>query len=215
MKKLYFFIFVIIFLFSCQNSELEYSCDPVINEFVTEKSAELSHLTLEELISYEINLQRAIFNSWDYRKKRDIWIEKLSIILESEPFSQSEKEHIQKVIDHLDYDYFSNENIIAEVDYRSLFANQWVNYAKNDLSWSERDLAFVVYRLYTDQYQFDSELSDLNSLNSDVTTNSEEDCNCNVTEDFCGYVDCQALDCTTKPTGCGWFWSMECDGTCY
>lgn len=122
MNKIYFFF--IMFLFPCQNSKLDYSCDPVINEFVAKKTAELSQLTVKELTSYEINLQRAIFNSWDYRRKRNARIEKLTIVLEHKSFSRSEKDHIQKVIDHLDYDYFPSENIIAEVDYRFQFADQ-------------------------------------------------------------------------------------------
>ena len=65
MKKELAVVFTIVFLLSCKKSEFEYSCSPVINEFVIEHLEDLSGITIYELTSYDPQLQKAIFNSWD------------------------------------------------------------------------------------------------------------------------------------------------------
>jgi len=215
MKKFYFIPILIIILLSCQHLETEFSCNPEINEFVIENQEELSQITIEELSSYDIKLQRAIFNSWNYQKKRKVWIDKLSYVLKNESFTKAEIDHIHLLIQHINENYFTDEKIRGNLALRSLFANEWINYAMNKLGWPEEFVAFMVYRLYTDQTQFEAELSGLRSLGTDITTNSEGDCDCNIENDFCDTLDCRSTGCNTTPSGCGWLWSMPCDGNCY
>jgi hypothetical protein len=210
----FFFLFSIVF-FSCQKSEPEFSCDPAINTFVSENREELSRIDIYELTSFEPELQRAVFNSWDYRKKRDAWIDKLCYLLENEEFSETETEHIHKLIDHIGPDYFLKENFQHEADVRSLFAAYWTEYAHNTLGWSRQFIAFVVYRLYTNQPQLEDELSALRMLNASVMVNSEYGCDCNMSSDFCSISNCLSTACTTSSLGCGWLWSMPCNGNCY
>jgi hypothetical protein len=214
MKKELVIVFIVVFLFSCQKSEFEFSCDPVINEFVIEHREELSAITVHELASNNLQLQKAIFNSWDYQKKRCAWIDKFQYVLIRIPFTESEKAHIQELIAHIDEDYFLKENIDKNLEIRSRFAAEWINYSINKLGWSDQFIAFMVYRLYTDQSQLNSELSMLRSIVTKIKTDSEGDCNCNVSVDFCGLSICRSGGCTTS-TGCGWLWSMTCDGNCY
>jgi hypothetical protein len=216
MKKELVIVFTIVFLLSCQKSEFEFSCDPVINEFVIEHLEELSGITVYELASYDLQLQKAIFNSWDYQKKRSAWIDKFHYVLIQIPFTESENAHIQKLITNINEDYFLKENIEKNLEIRSRFAAEWINYSINDLGWSNQFIAFMVYRLYTDQSQFNSELSMLRSIGTTIKTDSESgDCDCNVSVDFCGNSICRSSACTTISTGCGWLWSMSCDGNCY
>ncbi len=216
MKKVWVIVFTIVFLVSCQKSEFEFSCDPVINTFVIEHQEELSGITVYELASYDILLQKAIFNSWDYQKKRSAWIDKFNYLLGHISFTESENTHIQKLIAHITEDYFLKENIEKNLEIRSRFAAEWINYSINDLGWSNQFIAFMVYRLYTDQAQFNSELSMLRSIGTSVKTDSESgSCDCNVSYDFCGAFNrCSSAGCTIS-TGCGWLWSMSCDGACY
>jgi hypothetical protein len=215
MKKELVVVFTIVYLLSCKKSEFEYSCSPVINEFVIEHLKELSVLTVHELASYDFQLQRAIFNSWDYQKKRNVWIEKLNYVLIHIPFTETENAHIQTLITHINEDYFLKENIEKNLEIRSLFAAEWINYSINDLGWSNQFIAFIVYRLYTDQSQFNNELSMLRSISATIKTDSEPgDCDCNISVDFCGNSFCSSSGCTTISTGCGWLWSMSCDGNC-
>lgn len=215
MKKFCFIFLLAALLFSCQKSELEFSCDPVINAFVSENREELSQITVNELTSYEPELQRAVFNSWDYRKKRSAWIDKLRLILTNENLTKAETGHIQTLINHIEEDYFLDENIQHNIVARSQFAARWISYAAKNLGWSRQYIAFMVYRLYTNQSQFEAEFSELKSLNTAVVTNSEGSCDCNVSADFCGTADCRSLGCSANSSNCGWIWSMPCDGVCY
>lgn len=214
MKKELVIVFSIVFLLSCQKSEFEFSCDPVINEFVVEHMEEFSELSVHVLASYDLQLQKAIFNSWDYQKKSSAWIDKFHYVLINMPLTESENAHIQKLIAHISEDYFLKENIERNSETRFLFASEWINYSINDLGWSDQFIAFMVFRLYTDPAQFDSELSMLRSTGSSIRTDSEGDCSCNVSADFCGNSFCSSGNCTTISTGCGWLWSMSCDGNC-
>ena len=215
MKKILVIVLIGLFLFSCQQSEFEYSCDPVINKFVIENQQELSTIAVQEIGSYDLLLQKAIFASWDHQKKRSAWIDKLQYVKVNIAFTEFEKSHIQALIDHINEDYFLKENLDKNSEIRSQFASQWLNYVHNKLGWTDQFIAFMVYRLYTNQSQFDSELSVIRTIGSTVTTNSESgNCNCSVSSDFCGGVDCRSGGCTTT-TGCGWLWSESCDGSCY
>jgi hypothetical protein len=210
MKKILCCILLSFILFSCQETELEYSCDPVINKFVIENKAEFSQISVTELSTYEVALQKAVFRSWDSEKKRTAWLDKLQYVLCSNSLSTAESNHIQKLIDHLDVGYFLAENIEKNLAVRVKFANEWLNYAKKDLGWSEQFIAFIVYRLYTKQSQFEVELSVLKSIKLKTSTNSE--CNCNTSADFCPGSACTS-GCSTS-SGCGWLWSGSCDGSC-
>lgn len=215
MKKSLVIVFIAVSIFSCQQSELEFSCDPVINKFVVENREELSKIAIRELATYDPHLQKAIYNSWDYQKKRNAWIDKLRYVLAHMPFTELEKAHIQTLIAHIHSDYFVKENMEKNLEIRSRFAAEWISYSIDKLGWSNQFIAFMVYRLYTDQSRFDSELSSLKTISVTASTNSESgNCDCNVSSDFCGSIDCRSGGCILT-SGCGWLWSMPCDGSCY
>lgn len=214
-KHFSLFIFLLfILLNSCQQYELEFSCDPEINDFIIENREELKILTVNELGAFEVPLQKAIFVSWDYKKKRSAWINKLTTILANESFSKQEKNHIQKLIDHIHLEYFKEESILTESISRHQFADEWMEYGINELGWDDQFIAYVVFRMYTNYYQFEAELSMLKSFGTIVTTDSEGSCNCNTSADFCSGALCNSNGCTTS-SGCGWLWSESCNGSCY
>jgi len=214
MKQLFGVVLFSIVLFSCQQTDLEYSCDPVINKFVIENKAEFSQISVAQLTTSEPALQKAVFRSWTAEKKRDAWIEKLHEVICTNSFSTAESDHIQKLIDHLEVGYFLDENIKNSHISRAKFANEWLNYAANDLGWSGQFIAFLVYRLYTNHSQFDAELSTLNSDHNEDTVNpGPGSCNCNTASDFCSGPSCHSNGCSTG-SGCGWLWSSPCDGNC-
>src|SRR5690606_14835183 len=138
----------------------------------------LSQITVIELASYDLAFQKAVFNSWDYQKK-DAWIKKLQLVLSKESFSGAEISHVQKLIDHIQTGYFLKENMSRQEKTRIEFANEWINFAFNNLGWTEQFIAFLVYRLYTEQFQFEAELSMVRSIGIASSTNSESgNCNC-------------------------------------
>ncbi len=214
-KFLILLSFFLTLLFSCQKSDLEFSCDPLINEYVSQNKKALSLINIDDFTSYPIDVQRAIFSSWDALKKREIWIEKLQIMMAADSFDSWEKNHIQDLIDHIKPDYFTNESMKADSLEHTGYAKYWINVAAIDLGWSDKFIAFMVYRLYTDPGQLDNELSGLSSLKTNFTVNSETgNCNCNQSSDFCNLSICNSGNCTIT-SGCGWLFSQSCNGLCY
>ncbi len=137
MKNLFFPLLVLIssiILFSCDKDEImEFSCDPSIDEFVKENRLKLSATGINELASYDIEVQRAIFRSWDYGKKREAWIEKLLFVMDNEGFTTPEAKHVQDLIDHITADYFIVHTTPDNPGARSKFAGEWIDYASNEL----------------------------------------------------------------------------------
>jgi hypothetical protein len=214
MKQILWIVLLSIVLLSCEQTELEYSCDPVINKYVLENKAEFSHVSVTELTSYDVALQKAVFRSWDPDKKRDAWLDKFHQVLCSVSLSTEESDHIQKLIDHLEVGYFLDENIQKNYAHRVQFADEWLGYATKDLGWSKQFIAFLVYRLYTNQSQFEAELSAIKSINAETSTDSESGtCNCNISTDFCSGSSCYSNGCIVA-SGCGWIWSSPCNGSC-
>ena len=216
MKNRTLILLLFLFLFSCQKTELQFSCDPDIDSYVSQNLKSLSLLSCNDLASYELPMQRAIFNSWDSAKKRNVWIDKLYLVLENEPFTKTEVRHIQTLIDHIHSGYCLEEAIKQEKEYRSRFAADWINVALDKLEWTEQFIAFIVYRLYASYSEMESELSMLHDLQENVTTNSETgSCGCSTTTDYCGSSTCKADECSSTSYGCGWLFSNPCNGICY
>lgn len=214
MKQIFYIFLFSIILFACQQAELEYSCDPGINKFVTENKAEFSQISVTELANYDVVLQKAVFRSWDSEKKRTAWLDKLQLVLRTNSLTAAEYDHLQKLIDHIEIGYFVEENIQKNYETRAQFANEWLNFATKNLEWSDKYISFLVYRLYTNQYQLDAELNVFKSINLETSTNPEAGtCNCNTSADFCSGSACSSTGCTIS-SGCGWLWSSSCNGNC-
>ncbi len=214
MKTILLSVCLLSVLFSCRQSEFEFSCDPVINAYVLENRDELSKVPVTEFADFDLLLQKAVYNSWDAQKKRDVWIGKIKHVLSSGSFSEQERFHLQKLIDHIGTDYFVEAKIEENQAKPYLFAEEWINYATDKLGWSDQYIAFLVYRLYTEQYQFNDELSMLEGLNRNISVNSESgSCACNTSSDYCGAYNCNFNGCSTT-SGCGWLWSEQCNGIC-
>ncbi|MFP4366231.1 MAG: hypothetical protein ACLFQA_03965, partial [Bacteroidales bacterium] len=124
-----------IILISCEKDQIrEFSCDPSIDEYVKENRLKLSATGIFELASYDIEVQRAVFRSWDYEIKREVWIEKLLFVMDNEGFTTPEAKHVQDLIDHITGDYFIDEPTLDNPGVRSRFAGEWIDYASKELA---------------------------------------------------------------------------------
>ncbi len=214
MKTICTILFCILVFSSCRQDLIEYSCDPVINEYISNHRAEYSLFTINDLADSEPLVQQAIFRSFTPEKKRDILLQKVQYLLDNETYTDTEYDHVGKLLNHLHENYFSKENIKLEASQRSKYATEWIFFAKNSLGWSDRYIAFVVFRMYIKQIQFDNEIVALKSVVRKNTADSEGDpCGCNTAADFCGGSICNSGNCQLS-TGCGWMWSETCSGRC-
>ena len=213
MKTIYVSIFCIFFLASCMQEKVNFSCDPVLNEYVSTHQEALAQLSFHDLVSSDLEFQQAVFRSYNPVKQRDLWIEKIQYLLDNEKYSADEYAHVKSLLDHLHENYFTKENLKSEASKRSQFKTDWINVAKNKLGWTNRYIAFVVFSLYTSQDQFDIGVQ---ALSSGVSINkinpTAKVCSCSTTTSFCN-LGCSPTGCQ-KTTGCGWFWSETCDGNC-
>jgi hypothetical protein len=216
MKNIFISLVLFFLICSCRENILEYSCDPVLNEIVATHKQEYLKYAVIDIVTQDINVQRAIFRTYDPAKKREIWLEKLNYLLKNENYSDEEYAHVSKLIDFLHEHFFETSYLTAEAGMRKEFVSSWISYAKKDLGWSDRYIAFVIYRLYTNQTQFDAETKALLSLQQKALADGETySCNCNQTHDYCMTgIFCSSTGCETTG-GCGDFWSETCDGNCY
>jgi len=133
MKKILLSVVISLILFSCLQTEFNYSCDTEINRIVEDNKLEFSQISVNELTTYDVILQKAIFRSWDAEKKRTVWIDKLHLIQNTVQLTINESYHIQKLIDHINIGYFEEDKTQEDFNYRDKFAEDWINYALMNL----------------------------------------------------------------------------------
>lgn len=198
---------------SCKQNGAEFSCDPTLNEYVSTHQKKLKSISLPNLTSSDLFFQQAVFRNFDAVKKRDVWLQKIQTLLETQNYSTAEYAHVASLLNHLQENYFVKENLVAEANERKQFASDWINKAKSSLGWSDKQVAFVVYRLYTDPAQLDAESIALQTRRQATSDESTESCNCHTSTDYCAILGCVGGNCILT-SGCGWLWSESCDGIC-
>lgn len=214
MKTLFKVLVFSIIFSSCKRDEVVFSCDPILNQYVSTHQAVLKSLSLTDLTNSDLVFQQAAFRSYDATRKREVWIQKIQSLLVTQIYSPDEFAHVNSLLNHLHENYFIKENIESERNERKQFATDWINKAKNSLGWTDQQVAFVVYRLYTTTSQFDTELRFIQSIQQQNSIQPTGNCGCSTSTDFCsGSALCNSGSCSTS-TGCGWMWSQACDGTC-
>ena len=194
---------------------MQYSCDPVLNEIVTAHIDEYVKYSVTELTTNYLPVQQAIFRTYTPEKRRELWLEKINYLLANESYTTEEYSHVYKLIGRLSENCFNTDTLKATAQQRAQLNTAWISYAKETLGWTDRYIAFVVYRLYTKQSQFDSE-SALHLLESRATADGEgteiDTCSCAGNE--CGYgAMCETGNCNTV-SGCGFFMTENCTGLC-
>ncbi len=214
--KYYCIIFILlIVVYSCREEVLEYSCDPILNEMIANHRMEYAQYTVKELTASDITVQRAIFRSYTPTKKREMWLEKINFLLANESYTPEENMHVVKLRDQLHENYFDQDSIKAEAGIRKQFFSEWISYARKSLGWSDKYIAFVIYRLYTVPGQLDAELSAIKTISRQAVAASEGyTCNCDATyNDYCWGTNCVNSDCQ-QTSGCGLLWQSPCNGVC-
>lgn len=203
-------LLISVWLFSCSEDELKYSCDREVDNYVNENLAALKSVNTEELSTYSDELQKAAYRSFSPQKKYEVWVEKLKILSEDNNFTAEEQEHILNLQIQLTPELFNPQNTSTFADFIS-FYNKWETEAFNKLSWDKTILVFITYSLniYYDDFLATSPLVAPTGLNS-------ADCYCSQSSDGCPNGSyCGGAVCTgDTPVGCGVLWLEDCDGVC-
>jgi len=213
MRYLYSIILIIILTPACQKDELQYSCNPEIDKYITANLSTLAQLSLDEFLEQSIPVQRAVFRSYTAERKLEFWMEKLDRALLLENWTETEIIHIKGLENNLITSCFKSgsnkDSLHAE---NELFAKEWIEYSLSTLKWNKTKLAFVVSSLFYSEAEF-NQASGI-SINQLLTVS---DCVCSTGMDFCYYqfnLGCRSSGCNASSSGCGWLWGDACDGTC-
>lgn len=109
MKKIYTTVICVVLLASCMQDKTDFSCDPILNEYVASHQETLAKLTLNDLVNSDLVYQQAVFRSFNPAKKREVWLQKFKFLLENEKYSEDEYIHVKSLLDHLRENYECSE----------------------------------------------------------------------------------------------------------
>ncbi|MBA7583963.1 hypothetical protein ES708_25915 [subsurface metagenome] len=197
---------------------MEFSCSPVVNEYVKSNILKFSQISIDEFLIFDTPVQRAAFRSFSPERKFEIWSEKLKKVLYFETWTDQEAKHINDLINHLCIEYFMEGEKYDSIKIENrIFAGNWIDYAINKLKWDKRKLAFVVSSLHISFAEYEYSLSRLRDVKAIASENTETNCDCNTGADFCNYEPgstCSSTGCKASSSGCGWLWMEECNGNC-
>lgn len=243
MRQIYFlFLFAMLFASCTKDSDINYSCNKKIDDWVKNNIKKIHQMDEAEFSSYNENVQRGIFAAMYAEQRYNLWKSKLNNIL-SLDWKKEEKDHLRNLLIFIEnhsniFDTISNEETEDEL---VLFMYQWNEYANNVLKWDNTTLYNIYGTLakpYKIQKNHQTRLSIFEEENkknivhtksrTEISTefNPKNECECNSSEDFCtnrygssslaGSYTAKCESKCTKPSekGCGYFWYAECNGGC-
>jgi hypothetical protein len=148
LKSLYkatVFLMGLIFLcVACTEDEQTYSCNPETNNWVTENKDKYANISRDELAKFDPDKQLGLFRSFSPDQKVYLYKEKYHYLMKSNDLSIDEKLHLSKLYDSATPEIYTS----AEEKQRfNMFAQEWVNEAKDLLGWGDKEIY-----LYTHTY---------------------------------------------------------------
>ena len=219
--RLILYIFGIIGISAC--SAPTYSCDPEIDNWVTQNINRVKTLTRADWLDIDnIEYQRGAYGAFSVEQKVKLWIEKFDEALKL-GWNETEYKHIKRLQEEVQNHsiWFQPNCSGPDLNCKELFMYKWIDYAANKLRWSNEPLyalEFTPKRLAKDKT-----LTRLSNHIPMTTTRSESlpRCDCHNPESA-HYIscsiedhDCISGDCNVTTWRCGWLWSEECNGLCY
>lgn len=210
MKKIIFyslmpFLMAVCFLFSC-DKKTKTEFEPVLRDRKTSFNSENANITQmrQDLLSFDLNIQKQLFNSLPPEKKAMLWDDKLSQVLSENNFSTYQKALIEDLKRQI------NENIYVvgsdeEVAFKDVFLVQWTVKAKGQFVFDE---LMAIITLLDDYHQN-------KIIVGGGTGDRYDDCECSTKSDWCNFgMTCRIKNCNDSAHGCGTLWTFACRGMC-
>lgn len=195
------------FVASCSKKEkdVQYSCDPVINEWATANRTFNQEISRDSLAGYGLDSQVAIFRSLTSENKFRIFQEKLILLLADSSFTPAEKTHIQQGYAFMQVSYYDSPSDSSVI--KSFYSN-WANVGVANFGWTPEKIFFIAETWVTKP--------ELTTLVGTDPAPVNSDCSCR-SDWYCGNWSGQTCDwgsCDVTTAGCGWFGSLNCRGKC-
>lgn len=221
----------ILFLASCSQEEMFYSCNPIVNEWAEENLDEISKMERKNwLTTKDVQYRMAIYVAFSPEQKFSFWEGKLNEVLKLN-WSQNEHEHIVSLLEYVkaNKEIFNPEGF--DEDSFDKFIYLWIEKSKEEFAWNSS----IIYAIIASgEKMIDTkgtlEVYEDGNIVQRIKTRTEShtpDCDCNINDDWCmnrvsnppspGYptmtADCKNATCKVV-SGCGTFFRKKCDGKC-
>lgn len=224
------FLIMIFCLSSCQKDDMLYSCDPNVEKWANENSAEISKMNRINFLKLgNDSYQKAAYRVFNVEKKRTIWKEKYQE-LKNLNWSEPEWNHIDLIYSLVLDDKLSVfKPIDIENDDELLkFIYHWQEYASEVLGWNKKQIFAICYsigKVVNKQGDLDLNYEQKRTIMLNRTESGVgSECSCSQVSSYCDILDHEGPDyayCRTPSggsckeiPGCGLFWQFTCTGVC-
>lgn len=217
--KLFILAASCIAFFSCQQqySDEVYSCDPDVDTWVKQNLKDIRVMTRKEWITMDETLKSTVLSAFSPNQKQRFWIEKIDEVLNLD-WNNDEREHIEKLRSAVRQNshWFSDEWSESEDDTFDLFEYQWVEYAREILQWTDKQIGAIAYT--GNEMLSKDGLIKKNEMKNIKLKSSGESCDC-VIGAFWSNCDSSMSNSVCKSTTCeirqcGFLNNRTCDGLC-
>jgi len=136
---------VLVFCMAC-SKELEYSCDPKINEWVAQNKDAYAEISRTQLATFDIEKQQGLFRSFAPKQRSRIFHEKYDYLMGLDDLSAQEKEQLAKL-----YQLVTPEIYTTEINKKAFneFAAVWVEETKQLLGWGDTEIFLYTHTWLT------------------------------------------------------------------
>ena len=224
-RNIIFFVLILsTMLNSCSKVETaNYSCDPIVNNWIIENKTDLNNTTREQLISLPINYQIPIYRSLSNNKKQELWKAKIDLILtESDVYNEETLTLIEKFARSLSSEMFDPEQSESA---KSLVDKFIANIFELNPLVDSLSVVIDFASLYTyselENYLHTNIVPDYSWLPGSIDVRgpigSTPDCLCrwSLTCSMLNMGHCdETYQCLSTESGCGFMFLYSCTGRC-
>ena len=225
-QKHFLWLIVILFLTSCTQDEITYSCNPEINEWTKSHLSEITQMSRNSWLKQrDHGYKMAIYAAFTPQQKFTFWKEKIAEVIELD-WNSDEKKHILSLNSYIEEhrELFNTKTFDEDSFDRYMYL--WFETAKEKFKWSNETLFAMVVsgEIMTDKTGT-LKIREANPFTRNRTKVNSE-CDCNQSDDWCQsrvnnlppnyptiIADCSQESCELK-SGCGVLFLKECNGIC-
>jgi len=216
MKKVFFSILLAsLFLANCSKEDLEYSCDPKVNQWVVDNKLKYANISRPEFVQFNMREQIALYRSFTGKQKMKLWNEKINYLLTTQNLPDAEKESLLKLFKFAQPSHFDDAQ--GRVEFNT-FASQWEKDVRSQFGWDDRKIFLYTHTLMKID-EFNEKVAQMaasakTKSGSKLKSAAAEtgDCECYYSI-YCMTSSCVDGNCT-QVSGCGIFGNSNCTGSC-
>lgn len=228
MNKFIYFatLLLLIGITSCQQEDdIKYSCNEHEDAWAKQNLDIIRTMSRSDWLKVENSKKRLIYRAFSARQKQTFWQEKIQKVLIVKDWTPKEYNHITLLEDAINVhlEWFNPKGIESDekvYDEFKIFAYQWLEHARNELKWSEVEIAAIVATGNDLKIKEGKIIENwIIASHNALKTRGEVECDCKIDNDLfttCSYLlgrDCRSNECE-EIRDCGFITAETCDGIC-